>query len=331
MKPLYLLTLMHLLVDGICGAVLACYALQESRLEPILFYFGLYTIVAFGLQGIVGWMLDHYPNCWRLGLIASIVFLGLGSLPLFFIGVQAVLIGLGNCIFHVVGGSYVLSKYDTYTELGLFVCSGAIGLGLGLSSLVGVWPLLFFVCALGLYLFKSLPTSEVSSVVANNLEGPFASASRTKLYIAAALLFGCIILRGFGSGGYLDSPYIMLLPCTFALGKFAGGLACDWFGYKKTVLLILGLGFLGLQLQGFWAVILFIFSCNMTMPLTLRLAHWCKISSPGLMFGLAASCLVPGTLFKDYFVVPAQLILVLQFLILFSTGYLLLKKEYENE
>lgn len=330
MKTLSLLTLMHLLVDGVCGAVLAIYALQEPKIEPIVFYFGLYTVFAFGLQGPVGLLVDAFPSCFRWGFIASTLALAIGSLPQLNIGTQAMLLGFGNCLFHVLGGTYVLQKYNTYTELGLFVSSGAIGLGLGLSSLVNGWILLAFDGLITILLVKNIVDLQdfQFNLAVKSKEIPTNSA--LKFLGVAVLLLSCILLRGFGSGNGLNMPYVMLLPCTLALGKLLGGVICDRIGYKYTVLLIFVMGFLALQLQGIYAGLLFILSCNMTMPLTLRLAHWCRISAPGLMFGLAASCLVPGTIFKGLLSIPPQLILVLQFLILCVAGYVLLPKEYHN-
>lgn len=329
MKNLGLLTLLHLLVDGVCGAVLANYALQEPRLEPIIFYFGLYTVFAFGLQGPFGWLLDRhivYLRCW---LLASTMFLTLGAILPLPIGAQAILLGIGNCLFHIVGGSYVLRRFNTYTQLGLFVCSGAVGLGLGLYSIMGVGVLLGLSWCFTILLFKNLPSTVSTIKELSICANPQEKISPPILLLVAGLLFACVLLRGFGSSE-LDSPYIMLLPCCLALGKLLGGITCDKLGYKKTVLLIFVLGFIGLQLQGLCASLIFLLACNMTMPLTLRLAHWCKIEAPGLMFGLAASCLVPGTLFKGLVSFPPQLVLTLQFLILFVAGYVLLKQEYAN-
>ena len=48
---LFLLTLLHLTVDGICGAALYEYTLNEPVFESILLIFAIYNIVAFGAQG----------------------------------------------------------------------------------------------------------------------------------------------------------------------------------------------------------------------------------------------------------------------------------------
>ena len=322
---LSLLTILHLLVDGVCGATLAVYALSEPRMAPIIYYFGLYTLIAFGGQGLAGWCLDMRPRWLRPALALAAVLLALGSIANLGITLQAVLLGVGNCLFHVAGGSYVLRAYNTYAQLGLFVCSGAIGLGLGLNSIVSV-PIFvvatLFFTALLLWQMHSMPELSISQ----NVSLPQADASKLTLFSCALVLFLCIVLRGFGSGA-LNSELVMLLPCTLAVGKLLGGLVCDRIGYKKTILLIFLLGFVALQLQGLAPTLAFVLVCNMTMPLTLRLVHWYKPQYPGLMFGLAASCLVPGALYKELLNLPVGAILVLQFLSLAFAGYYLLRNK----
>jgi hypothetical protein len=141
--------------------------------------------------------------------------------------------------------------------------------------------------------------------------------------ICLILLLGCIVLRGFGSGG-AASQYVMLFPCVFAAGKALGGVVCDWAGYPKTILFIFLLSFLALQLSGLLAAVLLVLAFNMTMPLTLRLVHWCNPRYPGMMFGLAAGCLLPGVFYKG-FSIPPQGMAVLQFLCLAAAGWLLRK------
>ena len=43
---LFIYTLQNLTVDGICGAALAAYAVDEPYIEPIIYYFGLYNLIA---------------------------------------------------------------------------------------------------------------------------------------------------------------------------------------------------------------------------------------------------------------------------------------------
>ena len=136
---------------------------------------------------------------------------------------------------------------------------------------------------------------------------------------AASWWLACVVLRGFGGGGRCPG-LPLLFPCVFALGKACGGLVCDRFGLKATALAVFLLCFLALQFGGLVPALLLAFAFNMTMPLTLRLAHWCFPKAPGLIFGLAAGCLLPGYFFKDALALPPQAMAVLVFLGLFLAG-----------
>jgi len=323
---LAIFTALHFLVDGICAAVMAAYAVREPLLAPIVYYFGLYNGIAFGTQWMTGWMLDKKEHWIRYAFLFVLVTLGAGTQSALGIKAQTVLLGLGNSVFHVAAGSLVLRHYKTYKELGIFVSSGAVGLALGLNCIVGPYPFLLACAVLSVtvtYRMLHTDTSVFVQADAGNINEPDASLN---LFtgIALMLLLGCIVLRGF-SGGSAASPYVMLFPCVFAAGKALGGIVCDKAGYRKTILFIFLLCFAALQLSGLAASVLLVLAFNMTMPLTLRLVHWCCPRYPGMMFGLAAGCLLPGVFFKG-FSIPPQAMAVLHFLCLAASGWLLRKK-----
>ena len=309
-KILFFYTLQHLAVDGICGAALAAYAVGEIYFEPIIFYFGMYNLIAFGLQAAAGFFLDKHPNFLRAAFILSLLSLGIGTLPAIGIFAQVIFLGVGNCIFHVTAGSIVLQKFTGYKELGLFVSSGAIGLALGLNQLVSA-PIFLIANAaltvLAITTFETPTTARIS--ISKKVSAP--------ITFCAILLLSCVIMRGFGGGGN-SSEYIMLFPIVFAAGKFLGGVCCDKIGWQNTILLIFILGFASLQFEGLAPLILLTLTFNMTMPLTLRLLHACNPKFPGLMFGLAAGCLLPGVFFKENFTIAVQAMVVIQFLILLA-------------
>ena len=319
-------TALHFLVDGICAAAMAAYAVQEPLLAPIVYYFGLYNGIAFGTQWLTGWLLDKKEQWIRYAFLFVLVTLGAGTQSALGIKAQTVLLGLGNSVFHVAAGSLVLRHYTTYKELGIFVSSGAVGLALGLNCIVGPYPFLLACAVLSVFITYCMWHADAGVFVQTddgNSNEPDASLN---LFTGTGLilLLGCVVLRGF-SGGSAASPYVMLFPCVFAAGKALGGIVCDKAGYRKTILFIFLLCFAALQLSGLAASVLLVLAFNMTMPLTLRLVHWCNPRYPGMMFGLAAGCLLPGVFFKG-FSIPPQAMAVLQFLCLAAAGCLLRKK-----
>ncbi len=325
---LAIFTALHFLVDGICAAAMAAYAVQEPLLAPIVYYFGLYNAIAFGTQWLTGCLFDKKENWMRYAFLFVLVTLGLGTQAALGIKAQTLLLGIGNSVFHVAAGSLVLRRYTTYKELGIFVSSGAVGLALGLNCIVGPYPFLFVCAVLCAVATKRLWHMEIpgagDSVSPEPVNGNVPTVPLCWLTgICLILLLGCIVLRGFGSGG-AASPYVMLFPCVFAAGKALGGIICDRAGYRNTILFIFLLSFIALQLSGLFASVLLVLAFNMTMPLTLRLVHWCKPRYPGMMFGLAAGCLLPGVFYKG-FSIPPQGMTVLQFLCLAAAGWLLRK------
>ena len=318
-----LATLMHLTVDGVCAANLARYALAEPLLAPILFHFGLYTLVAFGGQWAAGWWLDRRPAHITPAFVLAPLLLAAGSLTGFGIAWQAVLLGLGNCLFHAAGGALVLRSTRSFGEPGVFVSSGAVGLALGLNSLCGVGVFLALGLITGAALAALLHARGLPEVARH--DAAMEAATTPLMALAALLLLACVVLRGANGGGGA-SDYVLLFPCVFALGKVLGGLCGDRLGYQNTALLIFLLGFVALQGEGLAPALLLALAWNMTMPLTLRLLHRARPGQPGLMFGLAAGCLLPGYFFREHLSVLPTLLLVLQFLALTLAGWLLLPR-----
>ncbi|MBQ7578848.1 MAG: hypothetical protein IJT21_11355 [Synergistaceae bacterium] len=313
---LYLCTVLHFSVDGLCGAVLASYAVNEPDFDKIIYYFGLYTVIAFGLQFLAGLLLDRRKNFVLPAFVAAPVLLAGGLFTSLGIFWQVILIALGNCLFHVSAGVLILTQYKNFREPGIFVSSGALGLGLGLAEIISA-PIFEAICVIftliALYFAKKF-NFELESI--NESKSEKVSCS---LIVGASLLLGCVILRGFGGSANI-AGCIMLMPCVFALGKSAGGVLCDFIGWRKSILAIFFMSFAALQLSGNYKIILLVFAFNMTMPLTLRLLHKYFPSYPGLTFGLAAGCLVPGYFLSEYFAVSPYIMAVIQFLSLFIAG-----------
>ena len=317
-------TLQHFAVDGICGASLAYYAVHEEFLAPIIFYFGLYNLIAFGTQWLIGSFIDRKFLSLRTAFIISLACLTIGIVSSFGILMQSIFLGIGNSIFHVAGGSIVLRRYQTFKQLGIFVSSGAIGLALGLNSLVDAKIFLAVDFLATMYILKKLDSIEFPNAMYK--EGNFSNENSSAIILCAVLLLSCVVLRGFGRG--IATDFVMLFPCVLAIGKALGGFVADSIGYRKTILVIFFLGFISLQFDGLIPILTLTLAFNMTMPLTLRLVHWCNPKFPAMMFGLAAGCLLPGAFFTMQ--IPSTAMITIQFLTLFIAGILVKKYSREN-
>ena len=326
---LFILTLMHFAVDGVCAAELYLYELAEPDWLQVLFVFGLYNFTAFGFQWLAGLALDRRP-AFRSALVLAVCLLGLGTADAFGAPLQAGLLGAGNCLFHAAGGSWVLRRHPaTFAEPGIFVSSGAVGLALGLAGMVppAVFLIVCAVCAACACRGMGRSAEDAGLASAGQTSSGQTSAGQASAGRHVPVLLGgcvlvllaCVVLRGFGGAGRCPG-LPLLFPCVFALGKAAGGLVCDRIGLRGTVLAVFLLSFLALQASGLVPALLLAFAFNMTMPLTLRLAHWCFPALPGLVFGLAAGCLLPGYFFRDAFAMPPQAMAACVFLGLTLAG-----------
>lgn len=287
---LILCTLLHFSVDGVCAAVLAKYAVHEPDFRNIIYYFGVYNIIAFGGQWLAGLFLDKHRKFLMPSLAIVPVLLAGGFMSNAGILFQAVIIALGNCIFHVAAGILILERYGGFSEPGIFVSSGAVGLGLGLHRITGAFAF-EILCVVGtvLTLLYVLKYSAAALTDEDNDDANSLGKNAAYLLTGAFLLLLCVTLRGFGGNSRIPK-YVMLMPCIFMFGKSAGGILCDAIGFRKTILIIFLMSFAALQLSGLPRIITLTFAFNMTMPLTLRLLHWYFPSYPGLTFGIAAGC-----------------------------------------
>lgn len=319
---LFFLTVLHFLVDGVCAAALAAYAVQEPVYNNIVHYFLLYTVIAFGTQWLAGLFLDKKIRYLRPAFLLVFATLTLGALPQLGIVAQAVLLGIGNCLFHVAGGIIVLRSKKTYKELGIFVSTGAVGLGLGLNLYLTNRVLVPLCVIFTLLVYRALADYKLLS----ENEDPKREEGVFSFLPCVILLIICIVFRSFGSASLVNDPFVMTLPVILCLGKMLGGFVCDRLGYKKTVLVIFLLGFLGLQAKGFLPSAILILSWNMTMPLTLRLMHFSFPAYPGLMFGLAAGALVPGAVLAGKYGLYPEAIVAIQFILLAAAGMLYQKR-----
>lgn len=281
----------HFLVDGVCAATIFG-SFTGSNIALLVM---LYNTLAFSTQCIVGLITD------KIGHIRCVTALGSALVVLGFLlpaadEFRVVLIGLGNSIFHVGGGTRtLLNSKGKAGPLGVFVAPGSIGLTLGtLFPQLGPWfAFLLAACAAAVFLTKS-PSDNIQT--ANNSEkgSPVVILAMLTLAVAVRAVGGTCVSFPWKTGAFLS----VVMTCFVFAGKAFGGFVCDRFGSKFTALITMTTA--GILIAFFSSSMTLSLIgqllVNLTMPVTLFLMYKAIPDSPGFAFGLAASALWPGTI-----------------------------------
>lgn len=300
-----LLTVLHLLVDGLCACSVFMLHDTLTGMGIALLFVG-YNVLAFMTQPIVGaWMDNRRPGPKCLWAAVLLLFGGallttlhpfccgtLTEMPM--LGAVAALLGMGNSLFHVYAGKHVTEiTTNDPRHLGVFVSSGALGLALGGSlhssalmvaiagaMLGGVWA----------FLHAAQPDKPQERPATERLNG-------------ALLLFMLLLVFGRSLVGNLKPDSVQGLAhyaaaasvLAFA-GKASGGFIAQRLGVWTTLTAALMASGVAMLLSGMhWAFALLMVLCiNVTMPLTLHLANRSMPRRAGLAFGALACMLIPG-------------------------------------
>lgn len=288
-RVLSLYSFAHFWVDLSCALLLFG---RVAAGEGAIFAFLLYNFCAFAVQMPLGLLADRLGGARyfaALGCILAAGAWGMGGLP------AAVTAGLGNALFHVGGGVYVLHVFEGCAGLGVFVSPGALGIYLGAlaaSALPGpvVWLGLLALAAGILRWGKAARVEPFTPVPVGG--------GRAAVPLLA--LFGVVVLRAL-LGGLFRFPWKgelgLWLALSVAGGKALGGVLADRLGRRRVAvgsLFLAALCFLSSDYPaaGLLAVLFF----NMTMPLTLWGAARMLRGARGLAFGLLTFALFLGTL-----------------------------------
>lgn len=307
-----LLTALHLLVDGLC----CCSVLM---LQPSLTMVGvgvlflIYNVLAFMTQPLVGlWMDRRAQRPQTLWTVMLLLFGGAlltrlhpycTTVPteMALLASSALLLGMGNSLFHVWGGKYVTQRTDNDARhLGVFVSSGALGLSLG-----GVYHSLVLMVVLAVlmmatvYAFQRLTMAER----APHTEAEAAADGPTSPIAVGLLLFMLLLVFGRSFVGNVKpasvdglASYAALAGVVAFVGKSSGGFIGRRFGVWTTLTAALMASGVCVLLAGLhWAAaVLMVLTINLTMPLTLHLANRSAPQRAGFAFGLLACILIPG-------------------------------------
>ena len=293
---------MHALVDFASAAVIY-HAIRSNNLDIAAMFNTIvgYDILAFGSQVFLGMLTDRFRSP-RPVMLSGFAFIALsmflsGPLPM----AAAVVVGLGNALFHVGAGAVSLRVSPGKAIWpGVFVGPGAIGLAFGIRyGKQGVFPepvlIGLIVISIVLALFAHLP------------EMPYkAPPSRPPVRFGAMiviLLMVTVLVRSVGGmigGGYCaKTPYTALYIAGAAfLGKCLGGWIADRFGWLKVSVAMLLVSAPMIAYGYTWLPVIIggMLLFQMTMPVTLVAIAQVMPRRPATAFGLTCLALILGAL-----------------------------------
>ena len=316
---------MHLLVDGLCVCCLYLMA-DASGFGGLVGVFLTYNVLAFMTQPFTGMLVDRLERRHWV-LLVSLSFLALAVLAAsLVVAVEtpragmlavAVLLGVGNSLFHVWGGKQtVVTHGNDMPAMGVFVSTGALGLSLGVvfHSWIFLQVFLLVLCLLAMAYVNMDGRSNQSNqstqydLSFRNVQRDVEAASRHGMgfvLLSMVALVAFVLFRSFtgemfssSAGVHKTQVVVLLMGAMAMLGKMAGGWLAKWFGIVPSMVVVLVLVAVCFIVGGTNLAILLtgIFMINCTMPVTLYLANVVLEGREGLAFGLLAAALIPGYL-----------------------------------
>ncbi|MBQ0021245.1 MAG: MFS transporter [Bacteroidales bacterium] len=336
------LTVMHLLVDGICACcmmgLMVC-----ADINTCCLLFLSYNLLAFATQPFTGCYIDRASSLRKPLRIATLLLL-LGSIltvlseslfpPIMFL-IPTLFLGLGNSIFHVCGGKYVtLSSRNDIRSISIFVSSGAMGLAIGQAFCVP--PMLYVLSAILLFLTFSLnietvkkkESTEKAGEKKERIERDREKEERIKRdrkkevecshagtygrWTAIAILTA-ILLIVFGRsfiGKMIPTSegtgltLFFIFAATAMTGKAMGGFIAMKLGLRKTLVISLSFSVLFFILSpiGTGYALAATWLVNSSMPITLHYANRLFPRREGYAFGLLAAALIAGYLLATLYI-----------------------------
>ena len=298
-----LYSLLHLIVDGLCSLVIWARLYNGEVIQSNILFI-TYNALAFCTQPLFGLLIDKYKNKDRFFLIVSLSLLILGAVFSFEYITSAILLGIGNSIFHIAGGKYVICKTDNdIVSLGIFVAPGALGLVIGrymisLATWIVFISLMIILTALLLIFTNSytLETNKEKLSVSNNM-----------MYSLVFMIILVVLFRSFvGSSNIFvfekSIPVLILMGAFTMLGKILGGFLSKYIGINYTIIItILGsiICFVFFN-DNIYLTLLGILLFNCSMPITLFLMNELFPKLEGFSFGILAAFLLPGYLLATF-------------------------------
>lgn len=315
----FLLSLLHLLVDGVCACgimMMTCQIISDVEACGVIV---LYDVLAFGTQPLTGlWMDANDANGNRLKLaIALLVGGALVSILPVSVNILteascAILLGMGNSLFHVYGGKYVsVVSHNDIRVMGIFVSTGTVGLAIGLGfyspMLVTVFLLALLILS-ALHIYNAKIVQVESPLLVCTEETNLASVQSTVPLIFLSCLMFVVAGRSFigesvpslrTSFPSMGAPLTMVIVSLVVMaGKAAGGFLSKMWGVRNVFcvsMLLSATTFLMCPWHNAF-VLMTLLLVNISMPCTLYWATKAVPGREGWAFGLLAMALLPGFL-----------------------------------
>ncbi len=274
----------HFLVDFSCALLVG--NLASSHMVLLLI---LYNFCAFALQMPFGIYIEGRFSPRKvasLGMVLVALSWGLIFLP----ALSLIVAGVGNALFHLGGGLFVMNKTSKASPLGVFVAPGALGIYLGAAVKTGLQIPLLIVLALFAFLILRLQ------------EKPLAHPPK-EMYIegkqlAIIALFLVVVMRGFLGVVQIfpwKSEWSLAFVLAVVLGKMVGGYLADSFGpYPVGVMSLVVAATAFLWPHNAVIGLIGIFAFQMTMPITLWAIS--RLTAKGFGFGLLTFGLFVGSI-----------------------------------
>lgn len=283
--------LAHGASDAVAGFLVVQVLMLSSH--PVVDYILFYNMLAFGLQPVVGLILDTYNVPRRAASIG--LFLSALSLTLTWFSLTwgILLAGLGSAVFHAGGGSVALTSTPSRAAgPAVFTAFGVIGLAIGsqLGFYFSVTTIIAFVLTL-ITLAALLWFFPVVAQVISSHPDPISSGMSIELLAFALVLavaLRSIVWTGIQSSEAGYSQMALLIALAAGLGKLFGGFAADRFGWLRyTIIAMLSSIFLlAFRADTLWLLLAGVFFLQSVTPLSLAALGRRMPSSPALAASL---------------------------------------------
>ncbi len=252
----------HGIVDFSCAALLfAVMRLQGYSIAGALGIFVLYNACAFGLQFLLGMIVDRYRMPKESAFLGVAWILCACFFTDYFVLV-ALISGIGNALFHVGAGSISLTVAPgKAAPVGLFTAPGFVGLTVG--TLFGQSDSAYHFAVIVGVLLVSLVFLFFAPVIHGDATRRTPNTFTKSIYVAIFCILLAVSVRAL-YGFHITFPWMdngalfTLFVGAVACGKACGGFIADRWGWRTVSMFALGCAIFLLPFFGHVPVLIFV-------------------------------------------------------------------------